>query len=816
MKKSKILSMFLAVVMILSCFTSAFAVTAVNESANVKDLIDAFGGDMTAAEPKQEDLSAYNNMVNAFNALSQDEKDSFDVFSFDKLLLAVYDRETALWKAENNSTSSANAYKAAHERAKNVITMPSYVDEAEALYTSANAISTQTKADAFIAQLASASKNAVILAGGYYSSYKLFRNSVSEKYGAELVDLAADKISAVTQKADDANKPVAPKSVSKPNPSKFPGGESDLDYIAAYEAYLQYKEAYADYIVAKYAFEGEKHYLPALKQVVDAASDFAYLYDIEVASIAAKRSFNADGDTSKIAEAVAIYNGLTDMQKAWLESVDNYVFGEKKVSAETDFGTEYGYSYYQLPNLIDFCKSMEFYYTVKDFEAVIDSISEPYTNQDIAKAKEAYNNIPKSLQSAIAPEATVKYKEILAAVGPDDASDEEPDLGAYPATDVSFADISKANAEMLANATIEVVLSAAGVSDTKELINTKVLTNQTIVSLAGLLYPLLDTETDGLISATPASLAKKLTEEKLAGAVEALTAAGEDWNAVEIKSGDFGFEDGDAEGFLDAASAMLRSASLIHMALKLENQKNTTNGTYTYGAYEELIEIFEILDLKAVMSSDEYTNYVNSAEVKNDAKFRAILAPIVYLLVDLGNDPVNTICDILPKAAYAIDSEIVNTRINNVIDKFTMVTIAHVDLTTAGIYQILSDKLLVPYEITLPEEDFTALIKALAGCGEAVSKPSVQRGQSVRMGIESDRAKTIVVLMSWILDEAAHNRALVNSLLDKVTDNVFLKAALKVALTASVTFIPRRVIFLIVSVLITLASVFSPLFNLKF
>ena len=209
-------------------------------------------------------------------------------------------------------------------------------------------------------------------------------------------------------------------------------------------------------------------------------------------------------------------------------------------------------------------------------------------------------------------------------------------------------------------------------------------------------------------------------------------------------------------------------------------------------------------------------NYVNSAEVKNDAKFRAILAPIVYLLVDFGNDPVNTICDILPKAAYAIDSGIVNTRINNVIDKFTMVSIAHVDLITAGIYQILSDKLLTPYEVTLPEEDFTALIKALAGCGKAVSKPSVQRGQSMRMGIESDRAKAIVVLMSWILDEAAHNRALVNSLLDKVTNNVFLKAALKIALTASVTFIPRRVIFLIVSVLITLASVFSPLFNLKF
>lgn len=303
----------------------------------------------------------------------------------------------------------------------------------------------------------------------------MFRYSVSEKYGAELIDLAADKISAFTQKADSANKPVSPKFVSKPNASKFPGGESDPDYIAAYEAYLQYKEANADYIVARYAFEGEKHYLSALKSIVEAAPDFAYLYNLELASIAAKRSFSANGDTSKIAEAVAVYNGLTDIQKVWLESADNAVLGEKTVAAETDFGTEYGYIYYQLPNLVDFCKSMEFYYTVKDFEAVIASICEPYTNQDIAKAKEAYNNVPKSLQTAIAPDATVKYKEILAAVGPDDASDAEPDLSAYPATDVSFADISEKNAKMLANAAIEVALRAAGVSDTKELINTKVI-----------------------------------------------------------------------------------------------------------------------------------------------------------------------------------------------------------------------------------------------------------------------------------------------------------------------------------------------------
>lgn len=817
MKIKKISSVLLAVVMILSCFTSAIPAFAADNASSVKNLIDSFSGDMTSAEPEQEALTAYNNMVTSFNSLSKEEKDNFDVYSFDKLLLSVYDREMALWKKENNSTSAANAYKAAHERAKAIINMPSYVDEAIALYTEANGISSMEKADAFIETLKNASKNAVILSGGYYNSYKLFRYSISEKYGAELIDLAADKISTLTQKSDEANKPASPKYVSKPNASKFEGGESNPEYISAYKAYLQYKEDYADYYVDRYAFEGEKHYLTALKKVTDASPDFSYIYDIAVVSLEARRNYILNGDTTKIADAVALYNTLPDVKKAYIETADNYIFAEKTVSSENDLGVEYGYAYHKISGLVDFCKSMELYYTVKDFENLVASVEAPYTNKDIADVKEAYNKIPKTLQNLVASETTVKYKEILASIGPDEPSEVNPDLNMYPSTEVSYKGLSEKNAATLANATTELVLKATGVSNTEELVNTKILTNNMVVTLAGMLYPLLDKETNGLISATPASLAKKLDEEKFAGAVIALNAASEDWNSVTVKSGDFGFEDGDAEGFLDAVSAMLRGASLIHIAIKLENTKNTAQGTYTYGAYEELIEVFEILDLNKVMSSDEYTNYVNSAKEKDDAKFRAILAPIVDLIVAFGNDPVNTICDVLPKLAYAIDSGIVDNRINNLISKISLVSIPPVDLTTVGIYNILNKELLTANNISLSEEEFCSLIKEIAGCGTAVTKESVQRGQKYRMGIESDRAKTIVVLMSWILDVAENNKELVDSLLDMLLgDSPFLKFALKLLINTSTKFIPRKIIFVLASIFINIANVFSSLFNLKF
>lgn len=810
----KIFSVVLAVLMISSCLTSAFSVFAADDALNVKALIESFNGDMTKAEPSAEDLAAYNEMVNAFNALSVEEREILDVIAFDKLLLTVYDREVAVMKA--GGMTNGNALKKAHEAASKVIAMPDYLTTAAALYTEASNIKTQANFDAFVENLKAAPANAAVIAGGYYKSYGSFRYSVwNNKYGAELIFVAADKLSSVTEKADSANKPVSPKSVSKPSASKFELGEADPGYIAAYQNYLAYKEAQAQYYADLYAFEFEKHYLPHIKVLTEACPYFSFVYDICKNTVEAKRNFNENADTAKISEVMAVYNTLSDSQKGWFEAVDGTAFAEKVESKVTELGVEYTYKSYKTPALIDFCVSMEFYQTLKDFENLVNAMELPYTNSDIAAAKAAYNAVPEALRATIDADAEAKYKEILAAIGPDDASDAQPDLSVYPETEVSFREISEKDAEMLANATIEVILEAVGASDIKSLINSKIISNSMVATLSSVIYPFLREETDGWIKTVPSDMKALLVEDKYAKAVEKLTAAGDDWKAVTAVNGDFGFEDGDVESFLDALSAMLRGASLIHVVLTLENTTDKTNGVYTYGAYEELVEVFELLDLDAVMSSAEYTNYVNTAENKNDAKFRAILAPIAYLFVELANDPVNTICDVLPKLAYAIDSGVADKKINSLLSMFAVVKVGPVDLTTSGVYKMLSDALLAPNNIALSEAEFAALIKDLAGCGTAVAKPSVQRGQSYRMGIDSDRAKTIVVLMSWILDVAENNQELVNSLLDTfLSDNALLKTGLKLIINVSVRFIPRKVIFTLASIFITLANLFGGLIKL--
>ena len=319
MKTKKLLCIILAALTLLSCFSSAFTAFAADDTVTqAKNLIDSFNGDMTVYNVKAEDLEAYHAMIQAYNALSAEEIETLDVFAFDKLLLAVYDREMALWKNENNSTSTSNAYKAVQARAEKVIKMPSYVSTAAELGEAASAISTQTAADSFIEKIKAAPVNAVILAGGYYKSYKAFRYSVAEKYGVELLDAAADKISSLTQKADSANKPSSPKSFSKPNVNNF-DGENDSAYIEAYQKYLAYKEAQADYNIAKCEYEFSKHYLSALETLTQAVPYFSFVYDICKNAVDAKRNFNENGDTAKITEVMNIYNILTPAQKTWFE-----------------------------------------------------------------------------------------------------------------------------------------------------------------------------------------------------------------------------------------------------------------------------------------------------------------------------------------------------------------------------------------------------------------------------------------------------------------------------------------------------------------
>ena len=140
--------------------------------------------------------------------------------------------------------------------------------------------------------------------------------------------------------------------------------------------------------------------------------------------------------------------------------------------------------------------------------------------------------------------------------------------------------------------------------------------------------------------------------------------------------------------------------SLITMVITLENTRNTSGGTYIYGGYEELVPIFEVLGADGIMSSAEYTEYVNAganSDEKMDRRIRGILVPVFNLIdaIASAESPLTEVMKLLPKVAYAVDSGLLNTQIQNLIGKLGMGlgSSINVDLTTEGLYEMLAPKL---------------------------------------------------------------------------------------------------------------------------
>ncbi len=818
----KIISILLAIliaipsVMIFANATSA-------DIENVEKLITDFGGNMKTATPSEEDLASYNSMVKAWNDLSDSDRENVSVYTFSKLYYNVLTYQYYL----SSESTMAGKYKDSKAKAEKIITVPSYYEKAHEIGATANAITNDETKNTFLSILKGAPANAVILATGYDKTYCVLRNAVTESTGAKILETAVSSISTYTKKADAANAPTSPNKKdynnmsSAPNASKYPNGENDENYIADYKYYLDFKEAQVDYNVENSVFNNEKHYLGALKEITAVATDFSYISNFITDVIEAKRNFDTSKDSAKINEALNFYNSLTNTQQ---KSFDAFLkvkfYCEKSVKETTNYGNLYTYSNKSLSDLYTFCTSMKNYYTIQNFEKVIASITEPYTNKDIVAAKEAYEAVDAALKSSISAETTAKYKEILAAAGPDERSEEKPDTSAYAVTNVSYNAVSQKNAEKISEFIVNLILEKVGVSDTNELVYGKFFTNEAVGKFIKWLYPLLSEKTDGKIKVTPILLSNILTEEKLAGAKKALETANEDWSALTVSDGDFGFKDGDVEGFLDGISASMRYATtLISAVVEFENEKDSNKGTYTYGAYEDLIDLLEILDLKSVKSSEDYTAYIDEADADSvfkgcDARIRAILAPVAYLLVDFAKNPTDTVLEVLPKASYAITTGLVNDTVNALLSKITIISIDKVDLTTVGIYKIVDEKLLSKNEIELSEEEFADVLTALAGCGTSEVKSSVARGQNYRLGINADKSKISVVLVTKLLEYLHDDEALRNSIVSLIAgDNKFLGNVLNFAFKLPQSSFTSRCVLGAVSAYINFSGIFAKISN---
>lgn len=830
-----------------------------------EESVNAYEGKVNTANPSEEDLAGYEALVTAYNKLSDAQKGEIEIMTFDKFLHLVLDREYYVERAKyEKAPASKVLYGNAYTNTVALLGKAGYVADFDAAVELATILANskataQEKLDAF----AAANENARVYSAVWYASYGTFYYKLDASYIKTSVEKIMDAFGKELDASDKFTEtaPEKPKKPTKPSKydKKYPQGENDPAYIkdmAEYTdvllpAYLEKQEPYAKWEARKNN-HSIQHKMEGLDKLAAAAPEYTPIAKMMKDALAAVEAFEeSSANIAPAKKVVADFEKMTPYQQAFTK---NNSINVRSVASKNSSGDNWSTSYQSASKMYTQCVDIAQYDKLTAFIAVIDSITEPYRNEDIVRAKDAYNEVPSGLQASIPAEILAKYKAILASIAPDTPSLEKPDLSVFKKTVVTYPE--NATKEQVAtalpriqNLLCDVLLPLLGMEGgLTEMVENGIYTNYAVAVFANTLYPLIKDVSNGLISPDFETLAKTLTEEKFASAVDLINNAIAEANKegqkqfddadargeykdmsknekekalealqkaekaarfaeLQFPNGAFGFQDGDKEGFLDAVAALFRPLGLLTMVLKFENNISTTNGTYTYNAYELLVPIFEMLDLKGYMSSHEYTLYVNesSSATKMDARIRPILVPIFNLIDDFAAKPLDTLLDVLPKLAYGLESGKIDEQVQALIGSLGMGlgNSIQISLTTEWLYDTIAPMLKdlvireagvneetgeeikeVKISINLDKEKFLQMMKDEAGCGDAAVKESKARGTAYRLGINSDKPDAFVVLFRWLYGEitTAENMRAIKTAINAADINLAGKMAIKVLL----------------------------------
>ena len=478
------------------------------------------------------------------------------------------------------------------------------------------------------------------------------------------------------------------------------------------------------------------------------------------------------------------------------------------------------------------------------FVGVMSALEAPYTQADIDAAQQAYAAVPKTawaLKDDATDAALEKYKAVMTANG---LENNEVDLSAYKETNLGKKyELSKKEADSVLN----LLDALTGVDQKLGNAIRGLATGEKLVALLGsiagsndMLAALLSIgNVKNSLNKDPkfADAAEKMQMLSNEGHNDSFNEYGTDeegfrivtWSAADrFTSADFGFEDGDYNGFADAFSACFGALTELLPLLSSFSFKNKLeNGVYTVGKYESLIPLLELLDLE-VLSSAEFTAeeeamtftdtegkpYTDSVR----ACLKLLLTPIAkYLDETFLKHPLDSLADLLPKVAYAVESGLLNDTVQQLIGDFAEFGMS-VDLTKDFFWDIVEKKLVTGEDETnidgtktrhndvgfdidhdgekeafpITKAQFDELVTNLAGSAKAVVKKSVSIRFANRLGLETHKNKVVscVLMEAATIVKTSDGKAFFDLLIDSSSMNSLAKKVLKLALSS-----PKDVLF---------------------
>ena len=600
---------------------------------------------------------------------------------------------------------------------------------------------------------------------------------------------------------DGGTKPTSPK---KPSASSYPGGTADPDYIAALKVYTQEKEVYVAYNVNQYNWKADAAFT-SLKKITSGVSQFKDVYNTIELLRSGVDDLVKNSGTELAQKAIDTHDKLSEYEQKTISALSIEAYSYYYPNST---GDDFSSSNLQISQLYKKCLDAANLIYVNNFTDYINSVDLAKVDNDVvAKALEEYQKVPSSVRGNISAETLEKYNAILALyvpIGPNTPLDydfaKEIKEHNENKTKVELPD-SKNATEAGINATMDSLeeliytlleSKIPGFTENGKiagLLENGVYTNATMGTILGLYDTINNSEIYADIMGASVNIAPLIgssccaddlmaliPEEKFSKAYAKLEACkGEDgkyttsdYASITWASGDWGFEDGDQEGFKTALLASLRPVtnmiqkgiSVVGQLLQLPNYI-AANGDYCYGAYELLLPALESIGLD-VPSSAAYTeNYKNALAKSYPDSLDALISPLVdaiFKVVDeFAEAPLDTLVKYLPQAAYTIDSGLLDKSVKAALGTSSILggLTSSLDLSADGV-----NKMLTAAPIAIAIDDETTLNiqlkaidwKALAGCSTADKASSVMSTNLYRVGLESDTVSTFTTVFYYLYD----------------------------------------------------------------
>ncbi|MCM1545306.1 MAG: hypothetical protein NC110_08415 [Ruminococcus sp.] len=787
------------------------------------------------AENYDKRIGLYADMIAKYKALSEDEKDAVEIQHALTLLKSTVEREAYLIKTDydnalpEGSPASAkmqfvesrkqaqaklNDYLGEHAvrdeafaAAKNLITPYTGTLKLMASTDFAKYPQAVDALNAFIEDYKAASPLARKYMDGVNGTFESYS---SDTMGATFALLAGALTKyKVTTTPFDGEKPAT---VSKPNYKNYPNGKTDPDYLKALAEWLPYGEASQKYTCDVYNYEAEKA-IEAFEEIVQMAPEFKDVIDTMLALRNAYASFIKTNEVESAKEAVTMYEALSDYEKKCVNiGVKAYSYYYLNAA-----GDAYSYSNLTYTQLYKKCAETGGIAFVNEFIDYVNSIDLNEVNNDIvAQAQAKYNAIPSEFKANVTAEAREKYSAILALYDPVKPLtpldyDFAEEIAAFKETKVSYECDRTTNAELndavavvgdLANTVIKAV---AG-KDLTAVLSDSLYTNATMSTLLSLYNMIAEANltVSGInVSSVlagdlaPKKVAAFLSEEKFAGAVEKLNKfdSTADYASIAFENGDWGFEDGDQNGFANAMAAMLRPVAnilkngiLVISEVLILNNSNASNGDYVYGAYEYLIPLLETIGAKGVLSSEEYSKqYFDAMTISANAGLDALLLPIINpvlnLVGEVAADPVNKGIELIGNVAYAIENDIISSSLNTALHTSSLLSGLNIDLGADAINNMITGAV---SSIKVGSDVYSFNIdninwSKLAHCGKLVKAESATAANSYRTALEVNKGNALYMIYYYVFNNFIGDKTNCNELKALIADNVSNKLLAGVA-----------------------------------